>query len=255
VKKHRYKVSFSITTLIYVSLFLTYLVFVGHEFVVAQKEKDKTINLSLSQFVPEVIEQPIEEEIEPPVEEEPEAEIIEPEPEPEPEIVEPEPEPEPIPEPIVEKKFVEVVPVVKKVEKKPKKIKKKIVKKKPKKKKLVKKRVKKKSRKASRASSRRATSSRIDPNKKSRFLASLRAKINRKKSYPRIAQKRGMQGTVKVRFVILKNGRVGNITVSGPKVFHNSAKGAVKKAFPINVKNAPLRLPTTVNLSLRYKLR
>jgi Ca-activated chloride channel family protein len=38
VKKHRYKVSFSITTLIYVSLFLTYLVFVGHEFVVAQKE-------------------------------------------------------------------------------------------------------------------------------------------------------------------------------------------------------------------------
>ena len=81
----------------------------GQQFVVAQKEKDKTINLSLSQFVPEVIEQPIEEEIEPPVEEEVE-------PEPEPEIVEP--EPEPIPEPIVEKKFVEVVPVVKKVEKK-----------------------------------------------------------------------------------------------------------------------------------------
>jgi protein TonB len=255
VKKHRYKVSFSITTLIYVSLFLTYLVFVGHEFVVSQKEKDKTINLSLSQFVPEVIEQPIEEEIELPVEEEPEAEIIEPEPEPE--IIEPESEPETIPEPVVEKKFVEVVPVVKKVEKKPKpkKIKKKIVKKKRKKKKLVKKRVKKKSSKASRASSRRATSSRIDPNKKSHFLASLRAKINRKKSYPRIAQKRGMQGTVKVRFVILKNGRVGNITVSGPKVFHNSAKGAVKKAFPINVKNAPLKLPTTVNLSLRYKLR
>jgi protein TonB len=86
-------------------------------------------------------------------------------------------------------------------------------------------------------------------------LASLRAKINRKKSYPRIAQKRGMQGTVKIRFTILRNGHVGNITVSGPKVFHNSAKGAVKKAFPISVKNAPLRLPTTVNLSLRYKLR
>ena len=247
MKKHRYKVSFSITTLIYVSLFLTYLVFVGHEFVVSQKEKDKSINLSLSQFVPEVIEQPEEEEIEPPIEEE-----IEPEPEPEPEIVEP--EPEPIPEPIVEKKFVEVVPVVKKVEKKPepKKIKKKVVKKKPKKK--IKKKVKKK-KQASRASSRRATSSRVDPNKKSQFLASIRAKINRKKSYPRIAQKRGMQGTVKVRFTILKSGRVGNISVKGPKVFQNSAKSAVKKAFPINVKNAPLRLPTTVNLSLRYRLR
>jgi len=239
VKKHRYKVSFSITTLIYVSLFLTYMVMMGQQFVVAQKEKDKVINLSLSQFVPEVIEQPVEEEIEPPVEE-----VVEPEPEPE--IV------EPIPEPIVEKKFVEVVPVVKKVEKKPKKIKKKVLKKKPKKK--TKKKVKKR-KKASRASSRRATSSRVDPNKKSQFLASIRAKINRKKSYPRIAQKRGMQGTVKIRFTILKSGRVGNISVKGPKVFHNSAKSAVKKAFPINVKNAPLRLPTTVNLSLRYKLR
>jgi len=243
VKKHRYKVSFSITTLIYVSLFLTYVVMMGQHFIVSQKEKDKTINLSLSQFVPEVIEEPKEEEVEPPVEEEVE-------PEPEPEIV----EPEPIPEPIVEKKFVEVVPVVKKVEKKPepKKIKKKIVKKKSKK--ITKKKVKKK-KKASRASSRRATSSRVNPNKKSQFLASLRAKINRKKSYPRIAQKRGMQGTIKIRFTILRNGRVGNISVKGPKVFHNSAKSAVKKAFPINVKNAPLSLPTTVNLSLRYKLR
>jgi protein TonB len=142
--------------------------------------------------------------------------------------------------------------VVKKVEPKPKP--KKIVKKKEKKK-PVKKRVRKKKKQASRASSRRATSSRIDPNKKSRFLASIRAKINRAKSYPRIAQKRGMQGTVKVKFTILKNGHVGNIRLSGPKVFHNSAKRAVKKAFPISVKNAPLSLPTSVNLSLRYQLR
>ena len=219
------------------------MVFVGQKFVVSQKEKDKTINLSLSQFVPECIEQPKEEEIKPPVEKE-----IEPEPEPEPEVV----EPEPIPEPVVEEKPVPKPVVVKKVEKKPEP--KKIVKKKTKKTK-VKKRVKKKKTQASRASSRRATSSRVDPNKKSRFLASLRANINRAKSYPRIAQRRGMQGTVKVRFVILKSGRVGNITVSGPKVFHGSAKSAVKKAFPINVKNAPLSLPVTVNLTLRYKLR
>ena len=211
----------------------------GERFIVSQKEKDKIINLSLSQFVPEVLEQPEEEELpkpeEPVVEEEPEPEIV---------------KPEPIPEPVVEEKPVPEPVVVKKVEKKPEP--KKIVKKK---KKPVKKKVKKKKKKASRASSRRATSSRVDPNKKSQFLANLRAKINRKKSYPRIAQKRGMQGTVKVRFTILKNGQVGHISVSGPKVFHNSAKGAVKKAFPISVKNAPLRLPTTVNLKLRYQLR
>jgi protein TonB len=243
VKKHRYKVSFSLTTLIYISLFLTYLAFVGERFIVSQKEKDKVINLSLSQFCPEVIEEPLEEKEEPVVEEEPE-----PEPEPEPEII----EPEPVPEPVVEEKPVPEPVVVKKVEPKPEP--KKIVKKKEKKK-PVKKRVRKKKKQASRASSRRATSSRIDPNKKSRFLASIRAKINRAKSYPRIAQRRGMQGTVKVRFTILKSGRAGAISVSGPKVFHNSAKSEVKKAFPVNVKNAPLRLHTTVNLSLRYKLR
>jgi len=216
----------------------------GQKFIVSQKEKDKTINLSLSQFVPDCIEEPLEPE-EKPIEEP----IIEEEPEPEPEIV----EPEPIPEPVIEEKiFVEPVPVVKKIEKKlePKKI---VKKKKPKK--VTKKKVVKKKKKASRASSRRATSSRVDPNKKSQFLSKIRAKINRAKSYPRIARKRGMQGIVNIKFTILKNGRVGRISLTGPKVFHNSAKRAVKKAFPISVKNAPLSLPTTVNLSLRYQLK
>jgi len=210
----------------------------SQHFIVKQEEKAEIIHLELSQFVPEVIEEPV-------IEEE-----IEPEPEPEPEIEEPEPVPEEpveeeiVPEPVV-KPIPELKPVIKEVKKKPKpkkKINKRIVK-------------KKKKRKVTKRSSRRATSSKVNPNKKSQFLARIRAKINRAKSYPRIAQKRGMQGTVKVRFTILKNGRVGHISVSGPKVFHNSAKSAVKKAFPINTKNAPLSLPTTVNLSLRYQLK
>jgi len=236
LKNHRYKVSFSITTFIYVSLFLAYFYMMSQHFVVSQKEKDETINLSLSQFVPEVIEQPVvEEELEPEPEEEP---VVEPEPIPEPEPEEPVEE-EIIPEPVV-KPIPELKPVIKEVKKKPKP------------KKIVK---KKKKRKVKKSSSRRATSSRVNPNKKSQFLARVRAKINRAKSYPRIARKRGMQGTVKVRFTILKNGQVGHISLRGPKVFHNSAKRAVKKAFPINTKNAPLSLPTTVNLSLRYQLK
>lgn len=207
----------------------------SQHFIVSQKEKDQVINLSLSQFVPEVIEQPPE-----PIEEPIVEEIIEPEPEPEPEIEEPEPEPEPV---VIEKPVVKPIPELKPVIKKVKK---------KKTKKVVK---KKKQRKVKKRSSRRATSSKVNPKKKSQFLARVRAKINRAKSYPRIAQKRGMQGTVKVRFTILKNGRVGHISVRGPKVFHNSAKRAVKKAFPINTKNAPLSLPTTVNLSLRYQLK
>jgi protein TonB len=232
-------------------------------FIVAQKEKDKIINLSLSQFIPEVIEEAPKEIEEPKVEEEPEPEEVEPEPEKiEPKVVELEPVPpepvvkeEPVVEPIVVKKEKKPEPkkVVKK--KKPIKKKKKIVKKKKKQRNKKAKKHKTKSKSSQRASSRRATSRRVDVNKKSRFLAKIRAKINRAKSYPRIAQRRGMQGRVKVRFTILKNGNVGHISISGPKVFQNSAKAAVKKAFPINTRNAPLSLPTSVNLTLRYQLR
>ena len=91
--------------------------------------------------------------------------------------------------------------------------------------------------------------------KKNQFLAQVRQKINQHKSYPKIAQRRGLQGKVKVRFTILANGNVGHISLSGPKVFHNSARRAVKGAFPINTKNAPISLPQSVNLTLRYQLR
>ena len=91
--------------------------------------------------------------------------------------------------------------------------------------------------------------------KKNKFLSQLRYKIDRHKTYPRIAQKRGMQGSVNIRFTILANGNVGSITLDGPKIFHNSARNAVKKSFPINVKNAPLSLPTSVNIKLRYRMR
>jgi protein TonB len=64
-----------------------------------------------------------------------------------------------------------------------------------------------------------------------------------------------MQGSVKVRFTILPGGNVGNISISGPKVFHRSARSAIKKSFPVSTKNIPVSLPQTVNLTLRYQLR
>jgi len=235
VQKHRYKVSFLLTTLLYAALIVSYLFVQNQHFSAEEKPQEKTIHLSLSEFIPEIIP-PVELPPEPeePVQEEPviEEPIIEEEPEPEPEELV---EEEVIPEPVIEPK-----PIVKK-----KKIKKVVKKKKVKK--VKKKRLKRKVVKSSRRS--------VNPAKKSQFLAKVRAKINRAKSYPRIAQKRGMQGSVKVKFTILANGHASNISVSGPKVFHNSARSAVKKAFPVSTKNVPLRLPASVNVTLRYQLR
>ncbi len=153
-------------------------------------------------------------------------------------------EPEPEPEPVLEKKPV-AEPVVKKTITKP-------VKKTEIKKKWKKRVSKKKHRKKRQVSGGGAPHySRVQKNS---FLAGIRAKINRSKSYPRIAQRRRMQGTVKVRFTILANGNVGNIVITGPKVFHASARKAVRSAFPVDIKKAPLSLPAVVNLSLRYTL-
>ena len=207
-----------------------------------QKPEEKTISFSLSEYEPEVI---------PPVQEPIPEEIIEPKPiETEPlEVVKEEPTVEEIvPEPIVKKVIKKVV------KKKPVLKKKKIVKKKVQKK--IKKRVKIVSKKKVQKKKNKAQAKkRASPAKKNRFLNQIRTKINRNKAYPRIAQRRGMQGSVKVRFTILRNGQVGKISVSGPKVFHTSAKSAVKKAFPINVKSTPISLPTTVNVTLKYKIR
>ena len=242
--KHRYLISYFSTTLFYLLLAGTYF-YVQYQYLIAdQKPQDQTIHLSLSTCVQEVVppvEEPEEIEKEEPVVEE---EIIE-EPEPEPIVEEksipekiiPKPiEPKIVPEPIVEKK-----PVVKK--------KKKV------KKKKIKKKVRKKAPSKTTKGLKRSGTSRNSTAKKNQFLSKVRQKINKHKSYPKIAKRRGMQGTVKVRFTILANGHVGHISVTGPKVFHTSARHAVKSAFPISTKNVPLSLPASVNLQLRYQLK
>ncbi len=238
--RNRHFISYFSTTLIYLSIAGIFLYVEQQMLVAAKKSEEKAITMCLSSFVPEVLpakEEPIvEEEVEKEVEEEP---VVEPEIIKEP-IVEKEPvvEEEVVPEPIVEK--VVPKPVVKKVKKKPE------VKKKPKKKKVKKKKATK------RVSARKSKSSKAEKNQ---FLANIRAKINKHKSYPRIAKKRRMQGNVKIKFTILRSGKVGHISVSGPKVFHNSARAAVKSAFPISTKHAPITFPSSINITLRYQIR
>ena len=236
--KHRFFTSFLSTLLLYVVVGISFFYLSTETIAIAEKPQEKKLSFSLSEYTPEVL---------PPVEEPVKEEIVEPEPpEPEP-VVEEKIEPiveEVVPEPIVAKPLPK--PIVKKVVK----TKKKHVKKRVIKKRLHKKRTTKKATKQKASSTQKFSAA-----KKNAFLSQIRTRINKNKTYPRIAQRRGMQGTVKVRFTILANGQVNNISVRGPKVFQRSAKNAIKKAFPISTKNAPFSLPTTVNLTLRYQIK
>jgi len=181
----------------------------------SKKPKDTTIKISLSQFVPEVV---------------------------------------PVSKPIVKKETLKEMPkkaVVKPIVKKPTpKIVKKRVKKKSKKKKSVKRTKKYVSKKQ--ASKKQNHASRA---KQSKFFGDLRRKIDNHKFYPRMAKKRGIEGIVSVKFTILPNGRVGNIEIKGPKIFHHSARDAIKSAFPLNVKDIPVSLPVHINIGLHYLIR
>ena len=242
MSKYRYKLAFSLTILFYSFVIGFYLFSMPSQLLsVNPKPKEKVMVLALKQFVV-----PLKIPIEPM----PEVQKVLPQ---EPEPIKPTPKEEVVPPVLTQKVVAKPTPmVVKKREKQ--KIKKK-QKKKIKHKRVIKKPTPKK-RKREKAQKRKlAQHSKVSKAKKNTFLAKLRAKINRAKRYPRIAQRRGRQGVVKVRFTLLANGKMGKISMQGPKVFHRSVQKAVNSAFPMSVKNVPFSLPKTFTLSLRYQLR
>jgi len=183
--------------------------------------------------------------------------------------------PKPIPPtPLIEekeepKKIEEVAKVEPKVEKvtekplpkltqKPKKIVKKVIKKKPVKKIVKKKKPNKKYAKSAKKSiitKKSKNSSKKLAQKRNLYYATLKRKINRNKSYPRIAKRRGMQGSVKVRFMISSSGQLLNIKIlSGPKVFHSSTKNAIKRSLPYTPPKGILKGSTPLTISVDYKL-
>ncbi len=88
---------------------------------------------------------------------------------------------------------------------------------------------------------------------KSHFINRLRSKIERNKKYPKIAQKRGMQGSVKVKFTITSSAKPSHITVKGSKVFVTATKSAIKRSFPISTKG--VSLPMNITLTINYHLK
>lgn len=201
-----------------------------------KKSEVKTIELSLQAYQPPTQEpQPVEEKQPEPLKEETPPKEEE-KPLPEPEIVKPEPLPIEPPKPEVKKPELSK-PEVKKEKPKP----------------AVKKCKKAKSlpQQSARQSTREQQSS---ADEKNLFLSMIRNRIDRNKTYPRIAKRRGMQGSVNVSFTILPDGKVGNIRISGPNAFHNSAQEAVLKSFPVSVKNAPISLPQSVSFTMHYRV-
>lgn len=259
MQNYRMLFSYLSTAMIYGAVFGVIFYMPSSLVVAKEQSKEKKMELSLSTFVPEVITPPKEEQKIPIKKEEPlpkEKNIQ-----------------EAFKKEIMPPLVTKIIPIpkpIKKVEKKPEIIKKKVIKKKIIKKRVVKKKIIKKKRKqktTKKRSTKKSTSkksvakkssrkqSKSSKAQKNRFLSQIRGKINANKSYPRIAKKRRMQGSVKVKFTILRSGHVGNISLSGKKVFFSSARNAVKSAFPVNAKTISKSLPISISVTLHYRIR
>ena len=150
-----------------------------------------------------------------------------------------EPTPEPIvtPKPIIKEKILSKKPkpiVHKKIVKRVKKSKKRIVKKR------THKRYKKK------------YISKTPKVSTKNFISKLKRKIEKNKHYPKMAKKRRLDGRVSVSFRVTKSGGVSNISVKGSRLFLKSARDAIKKSFPINIKG--VKVPLNVKLTLNYRV-
>ncbi len=87
------------------------------------------------------------------------------------------------------------------------------------------------------------------------FFTKLRNRINENKSYPRSARRRGIQGSVEVKFNLCRDGNVKNIKfLSGKKIFERSVIEAIEASFPIEVDEALFVFPKEFKISVDYIL-
>jgi protein TonB len=88
-----------------------------------------------------------------------------------------------------------------------------------------------------------------------RYLAGLIAHIEQHKWYPRAARRRGLQGEVKISFLLLADGSIRHIEVKkGPKLLRTAAARAVAKAEPMPMPPANIDCPFPCEFSMRFAL-
>lgn len=88
------------------------------------------------------------------------------------------------------------------------------------------------------------------------YLATLLAHIEKRKSYPRAARRRGVEGSIKVSFTLGCDGTVSNIrTTGGHKLLKKSASKAVMASLPLPKPPTGINCPMLVNYAMAYKLK
>ena len=88
-----------------------------------------------------------------------------------------------------------------------------------------------------------------------KYYTKIKQTIDKNKSYPKIAVRRGIQGEVKIQFTISKNGELLSFKIlDGKKIFFKSISEAIQSSFPITPPNDIFTSSLDLKLTLHYKL-
>ena len=88
-----------------------------------------------------------------------------------------------------------------------------------------------------------------------KYYTQIKETINKNKSYPKIAVKRGIEGLVKIKFTISKNGELLSFNIiEGKRVFKKSITESVKNSFPLTPPKDVLTSNTSLSLMIDYRL-
>jgi len=89
-----------------------------------------------------------------------------------------------------------------------------------------------------------------------KYLAKVMAHIERHKYYPPTARRRGIQGDVHIRFVLLADGSTRQVMVDGASsVLQKAAKKAVIRAIPMPRPPTGIHCPMHCEFAMRYALK
>lgn len=88
-----------------------------------------------------------------------------------------------------------------------------------------------------------------------KYYTQIKETINKNKSYPKMAIKRGIEGIVKIQFEISKDGKLLSFNIiEGKRVFKKSISQAVKNSFPLTPPQNTLVSNTSLSLTIDYRL-
>ena len=88
-----------------------------------------------------------------------------------------------------------------------------------------------------------------------KYFTKIKELINQNKYYPRMAIKRGIEGMVKIKFTISKDGELLSFKIiEGKSIFRKSIQNAVQESFPLKPPRGLLLKNTTLSLKITYKL-